>query len=209
LIDGATLIGFVLVAAAIVVVPGPAVLLTLARSLSGGRSAGIATALGIAVGDVIHTLAAAIGLSALLMASALAFEVVKYAGAAYLIYLGIKAFRDGPRRGRAAPAHEMRPAAAFRQAILAEVLNPKTALFFLSFLPQFVRPEAGSAWLQLIVLGLVFLLLGVAVTLFVAVFAGRAGRWLLQSERARRWQGRIAGGIYLALGVRLALQQRQ
>lgn len=189
--------------------PGPATLLTVARATSSGTKVGIATGVGIAAGDVVHTFMAIIGISAVIAASATLFSIVKYVGAAYLVYLGIQAILaktpSDPTAARALPITAQK---AFRQAILAEVLNPKTALFFLAFLPQFVHPENGSVALQLMVLGIVFVLLGLLSTVIFAVSAASLGNFLRRNPVVLKWQGKVVGGIYCALGVRLALQER-
>ncbi len=199
---------FVLVVLGLFVIPGPAVLLTLARSVSGGRRVGVATGLGIAAGDVVHTVMATVGLSVLLMTSALAFEIVKYLGVAYLVRLGLRALLENTEALTISSARRVDPMAAFRQAVLTEVLNPKTALFFLAFLPQFVRPGDTPAVLQFTVLGLIFVLMSAAYTSLIAFGAGGFGRFLARHRGIGRWQGRVVGGIYLGLGVKLALQQR-
>jgi len=206
--DPVSLVTFFLVVVGLIVIPGPAVLLTLARAIKDGRRVGLATALGIATGDVMHTLFAAIGLSALLMTSALAFEIVKYAGVAYLLYLGLRSFFEKTTALDLPPTGRASPAAAFRQAVLAEMLNPKTALFFLAFLPQFVHPERGSAMAQFAVLGLIVAATGAAYTAAIALAASSLGPWLARHRRIGRWQGKIVGGVYLGLGLRLALQER-
>ncbi|AWB21842.1 LysE family translocator [Methylobacterium currus] len=189
-------------------IPGPAVLLVLARASVGGRRVGIATGLGIAAGDLLHTATATISLSAVLMTSALAFSLVKYAGAAYLIYLGLRALAERGGDLRLGSAQLVDARLAFRQAVLAEVLNPKTALFFLAFLPQFVRPEQSSVAAQLLVLGLVFVAMSAVYTVMIALAAARVADWLVRHRRIGRWQGRVIGAIYLGLGIRLALQER-
>jgi threonine/homoserine/homoserine lactone efflux protein len=206
--DPATLITYVAIVLGFVFIPGPATLLTVARAASSGTKVGIATGSGIAAGDVVHTFMAIVGISALIAASATLFSVIKYAGAAYLFYLGIRAIlekapADFVRRGPPIPAGR-----AFRQAILAEVLNPKTALFFLAFLPQFVRPENGSVALQLSVLGVLYVVLGLVSTVAYAVSAGRLGNFLRRNPAVLRWQGKVVGGIFCALGTHLALEQR-
>jgi threonine/homoserine/homoserine lactone efflux protein len=208
MIDIATLLTYALVVLGLFLIPGPAVLLVLARGTSGGRRVGIATGLGIACGDLLHTLAASLGLSAVLMTSALAFDAVKFAGAGYLIWLGIKAIRAPAADLAVASLRPIGAGRAWRQAILAEVLNPKTALFFLAFLPQFVQPGRGAVVAQFAELGLVFAVMSAAYTMVVAVAAGQLGRFLARHKRIGRWQNRITGGIFLALGVRLALQRR-
>jgi len=208
MIDIETLLTYGLVVIGLMLVPGPAVLLVLARATSGGRQIGFATGLGIATGDLIHTIMATFGLSVILATSALAFSLVKYAGVAYLVYLGVKAIleKSGPLTLSTARSIGMRQ--AFRQAVLAEILNPKTALFFLAFLPQFVHPDNGPALLQFAELGLVFVILSILYTALIAIGAGAFGRWLARHPGIGRWQGKVIGAVYLSLGARLALQQR-
>jgi threonine/homoserine/homoserine lactone efflux protein len=207
MVSTATLLTYVTVVLGLFLIPGPAVLLVLGRSMAGGRRVGMATGLGIAFGDLLHTLMATIGLSAVLMTSALAFSLVKYAGVAYLVYLGIRAFMEKSDELDIAPARLVDAPLAFRQAVLAEVLNPKTALFFLAFLPQFVDPGHGPV-AQLATLGLVFVGMSAVYTALLALAAGSIGQWLKRHRSIGRWQGRVVGTIYLALGVRLALQER-
>lgn len=206
--DLMTLAAFLLVVLGLFIVPGPAVLLVLGRSISGGRHVGMATGLGIATGDLVHTFMAAVGLSAILMTSALAFEIVKYAGVAYLCYLGIRAILEKPRSADIPDVAETTAIRAYREAVLTEILNPKTALFFLSFLPQFVDPAKGAVWLQLVVLGGIFVVMSGAFTTLLAFGAGSIARWLQDRPAVARLQGKIVGGIYLALGARLTLQER-
>jgi len=208
MIDPTTLITYVAIVLGFVFVPGPATLLTIARATSSGTKAGIATGAGIAAGDVIHTFMAIVGISAVIATSAALFSIIKYLGAAYLVYLGIRAILAKTRTNVVSGALPITAAKAFRQAILAEVLNPKTALFFLAFLPQFVRPENGSVVLQLTVLGIVFVLLGLLSTIVFAVSAGGLGNFLRRNPAVLKWQGKVVGGIYCALGARLALQER-
>lgn len=216
MIDQTTLITYLAILTGFVFLPGPATILTLARATSAGSKVGMATGLGIAVGDLIHTGFAVLGLSAIVLTSAFLFNLVKYTGAAYLIYLGIRAILDRvdgksivPGAG-AATGHVagLVPVTAFRQAVIAEVLNPKSAMFFLSFLPQFVRPENGSVALQLSVFGVLFVVMGLTSTMIVAFCAGGVGRFLRQNPTVLRWQGKVVGGIYVALGIRLALQEK-
>src|SRR5437868_7634581 len=206
MIDAGTLATYALVVLGLFLIPGPAVLLVLARATSGGRRVGIATGLGIATGDLVHTAMATFGLSAVLMTSALAFGLVKIAGVAYLIYLGVRAFFETPEALNLPTARADEAPRAFRQAVLAEMLNPKTALIFLAFLLQFVHLENGSAILQFALLGLMFVGMSAAYTSLVATAAGGFGRWLSRHRGLGRWQGKGGGTIYLGLGVRLALQ---
>ena len=208
MIDHATLITYILIVLGFVFIPGPATLLTMARAVSSGTKVGIATGAGIAAGDLIHTSMAIVGLSAIIATSALMFSIVKYAGAAFLIYLGIRAMLDKAPIELNGGAPAIGAGRAFRQAVLTEVLNPKTELFFLAFLPQFVRPEHGSIALQLAILGIVFVLLGLVSTVVFAVGAGRLGNLLRRHPAVVKWQGKVVGTIYCAVGVRLALQER-
>ncbi|NIA67661.1 LysE family translocator [Pelagibius litoralis] len=208
MIDQTTLITYLAVLLGFVFIPGPAVLLTIARATSSGTRVGITTGLGIAVGDLIHTAMAVFGISAIILASAFLFSVVKYLGAAYLVYLGLRAIFEKVPAAIGAQTLRITAGQAFRQATLAEVLNPKSALFFLAFLPQFVRPENGSVATQLTVLGVLFVLMGLLSTIVCAVAAGSIGRFLRQTPAVLRWQGKVVGSIYCALGVRLAFQER-
>ena len=208
MIDSGTLLAFMAVVVGLFLIPGPAVLLVLARGTSGGRAVGIATGLGIAMGDLVHTLCATVGLSAVLMTSALAFNLVKYAGAAYLVFLGVKALLEKGDALALPEAKRVRPIQAFRQAILTEMLNPKTALFFLAFLPQFVRPAKGAVAWQLFELGGVEVAMSIVYTSLIACAAGAVGRWLTRHPGIGRWQGKVIGTIYVGLGLKLAAQQR-
>ncbi len=208
MIDPTTLVTYLTILLGFVFLPGPAVILTLARATSSGTRVGIATGLGIAAGDLIHTAMTVLGLSAVILASAFLFSLIKYMGAAYLVYLGVRAILERSRLALLPGMAAITPGQAFRQAILAEVLNPKSALFFLAFLPQFVRPENGWVALQLTVLGLLFVAMGLLSTTVVAFAAGGVGSFLRRHPTVLRWQGTVVGCIYCALGLRLALQER-
>jgi threonine/homoserine/homoserine lactone efflux protein len=199
-----TLALFSLAALALLVVPGPAVLYIVGQSISRGRRAGIASMLGIEVGSLLHVLAATAGLSALLASSASAFAAVRYAGAAYLIVLGI--LRLVRRKGTDLPEETcvggLRP--LFLQGALVNVLNPKTAVFFLAFLPQFVRPERGPAAVQIMVLGLLFLVLATLSDGLYALLAGSAGARLRRGRRTHSLVRYGSGGVLIGLGVAAA-----
>ena len=212
MIDFATLATFVAVVIGLFLVPGPAVLLVLTRTAKGGRRVGIATGAGIATGDLVHTLLAAVGLSALLMTSALAFGVVKLCGAGYLLWLGVRAFLEKPAAAVADPGRAAPPAVsasrAFWQAVPAEVLNPKTALFFLAFMPQFVHAERGHALAQFLVLGLVFVAMSLAYSSTLACAIRPIGRLVGRLGWLQRWKGKLIGAIFITLGVRVAFQRQ-
>jgi len=208
MIEQTTLITYMAILLGFVFIPGPAVLLTLARSTSSGSKVGLATGLGIAVGDLVHTFLAVAGISSLILASALLFNVIKYLGAAYLIYLGVKAIfeKSDPKVLGTLKAINIRD--AFRQAVILEVLNPKSAMFFLAFLPQFVNPENGMVAMQLVTLGVLFVLMSLISTIVVAISAGRVGHFLRKNPSVMRWQNKVVGGIYCSLGLRIALQEK-
>ncbi|MDH0866406.1 LysE family translocator [Mitsuaria sp. GD03876] len=206
--DLTTLATFVVIVLGLFLIPGPAVLLVLSRTVQGGRKVGVMTGLGVATGDFVHTLFAAVGLSALLMTSALAFNVVKYVGAAYLVYLGVKAFLAKPADPSLPAVAPIGPLRAYLEAIPAEVLNPKTALFFLAFMPQFVHPEKGSTFVQFAVLGAIFVVMSSLYTTAVALSIKPLGRVLKRVSWLSRWQGKIIGTIFVSLGIKVAVQQR-
>jgi len=196
-----TLALFLLAALTLLLIPGPAVLYIVTRSAQHGRRAGFASVLGVEVASLIHALAAALGLSAILLASATAFEVVKYAGAAYLVYLGIRTLlsRDAPAAQVAPTATRLRFHVA--RGVLVNLLNPKTALFFYAFLPQFVDPRKGAIQGQIFLLGILFVLLATCTDGMYSLLASSLGRWLLGSSRVLRAKRYVSAVIYMALGV--------
>ena len=206
--DSAHLAAFLLAALLLAVIPGPGLLYVLARSLGGGRAVGMRSSYGTAIGGMVHVLAATVGLSALLAASATGFTVVKYVGAAYLIWLGIAALRSAGEPPPA-PGGAGADASALRQGALTEALNPKTALFFVGFLPQFCQPEHGSLALQLAVLGTISVALNTLADVIVASFAGPLGERLARDARWWRRQRRATGGALIGLGVVAALGERR
>jgi len=205
MIDRETLLLFSVAAFALIITPGPNQIYIIARSTSQGRRAGVLSVLGVETGTLVHVVAASLGLSALLASSALAFSAVKYAGAAYLIYLGIRTWLSHTDMAEPANAEPSRGARVFVQGMLTNVLNPKVALFFLAFLPQFVNASRGHVAEQMLVLGAVFTVLAFGVDLVVALVASSAGDWLRQRPRARRAQKWLTGGVYISLGLGTAL----
>lgn len=188
------------------ITPGPGIFYVLTRSIRGGRSEGYASAFGTAIGGSLHVMAAALGLSAVLATSAVAFNLIKYLGAAYLIYLGIKTILSkemifAPEAGAAEA--DMKPDRAMVQGIITEVLNPKTALFFLAFIPQFIDP-AGPVVLQFLVLGGISVCLNTSADLVVATLAGPIATQLKQRASLRRVQRMLTGGGLIALGAYVA-----
>jgi threonine/homoserine/homoserine lactone efflux protein len=196
----ATLLLFTASALALVAIPGPNHVYIVARSIDQGRWAGFASAFGVETATLLHVGAAAAGLSAALASSAEAFAVVKYAGVAYLLYLAVKTLRADEHAGHAAPAAAP-SSRVFLEGLAVNLLNPKVALFFLALLPQFVDPEAGPAWTQILVLGTMLAAIGLASDLLYALGAGRAGARLRGNARFARRRRYVAGGVYLALAV--------
>jgi threonine/homoserine/homoserine lactone efflux protein len=199
---------FVVAALALLIVPGPSVLYVVTRSIHQGRRAGLASVLGIHTGTLVHITAATAGLSALILSSAVAFTAVKVAGAAYLVGLGLWTLfgRHGEVDIRVAGERRLRR--VFAQGIVVNVLNPKTALFFLAFLPQFVDPDAGMPALQIAFLGVLFGALGLVTDSLWALAAGTAGGLLRGSRRFLQTQRYVAGSVYVGLGVVTALVGR-
>jgi len=197
---------FVLAGIALNLTPGPDMMYTVARSLGQGRMAGIVSALGIGTGSIAHILAAGFGLSALFAYSALAYTILKYAGAAYLIYLGIRTLISAKGKIPVSTARENRPLGRiYWQGIVTNVLNPKVALFFISFLPQFVDPHAGSVTFQTLLLGTIFDVNGTLILVLIAIMAGTAGQWLASKRTFWKYQQWFTGSVLVALGAKLAL----
>jgi len=204
MVDPSRLALFVGAALLLLVVPGPSVLYIVTQSVSYGRRAGLASVAGITTGTFVHVAAATIGLSALLASSALAFNVVKYLGAAYLIVVGIRRLAGvEPDTAGGVPAARSH-ASLYRQGIVVNTLNPKTALFFLAFLPQFIS-EHGAAWAQILVLGLIFACLGAMSDGCWALVAGTLGERLRRSTRFPKIQRYVSGSVFVGLGAVAAL----
>ena len=206
--DSSTLLVFSAAAMALIVVPGPAVLYIVAQSIDRGRLAGVVSALGVATGGLVHVTAAAVGLSSLLVSSATAFNVVKYAGAAYLIGLGLWTLLRRREETSVEIPKERKLSRRYWQGVVVNVLNPKTALFFFAFLPQFVDPEKGSAALQIGVLGLVFVALAVASDCVWALAAGTASERLRGNRRFLAVQRYVSGSVFVGLGALTAVAKR-
>lgn len=201
LISHSSLLLFVTGAAVLLVIPGPAVTYVVSRSIGQGRAAGLVSVLGIVAGTLCHVIAATLGLSALLVSSARAFEFVKYLGAAYLVYLGIRTLSRNDAEWLAEANGERRLARIFGQGMVVNLLNPKTALFFLAFLPQFVDPARGHATLQIFQLGVLFVLMGWFSDSMYALVAGTVAERIRASTRLRRAQRNVSGGALIALGL--------
>jgi threonine/homoserine/homoserine lactone efflux protein len=195
--EPATLLLFAASATALILIPGPNLIYIVTRSVEGGRRVGFASMLGVEAAGLIHIAAAAAGLSALLASSVVGFEIVRWAGVAYLVYLGIRALgapSSGPATVESAVSGHRR---AFAEGMVVNLLNPKVAMFFLAFLPQFVDPDRGAAWTQVLVLGAVFMVIACVLDTLYVLAAGALGSRLRGSGGASR----VAGGIYLALAA--------
>lgn len=205
--DAATFAVFAAASLALTLVPGPAVFYIIARGVEGGRPAGLVSVLGITTGGLLHTAFAAVGLSAILASSATAFSVVKWTGVAYLVYLGLRRIlacdKDTNDSAFVSAGPDSLPR-IFWQGVLVDLLNPKVALFFLAFLPQFVDPSRGPAWTQILALGLTLAVVGLCTDGLYALLSGTAADWLKRKNdnaSFRRLQRYFSGGIYLALGA--------
>ncbi len=203
-----TLLVFLGAALALALTPGPDLLYIATRSASEGRTAGVISVLGVSLGLMIHTAALALGLSVLLASVPIAYEVVRWLGAAYLLYLGSRLLVRPSQLRFEDEALPLRLRAVFVQGLVTNVLNPKVALFFLAFLPQFVDRAAGPVALQLLLLGLLFNAVGSFVNVLAALLASRSAAWLRYRLRSAATLQRFTGGVLVALGVRLALSER-
>ncbi len=209
MIDLGSLTVFITAGLLLNITPGPDVLYIVGRSLGQGRAAGVVSALGIAAGTLFHIGAATSGLSALMAAQPLAYDAVRYAGAAYLVWLGVQALRSkgAALTVRALDRTPLRQ--IFFQGVTTNALNPKVAIFFLAFLPQFTDPARGPVWMQMLALGLIFQFNGLLVCIAYALVADRIGAFLRSRFDVAGWLTRAMGGLFILLGLRLALGDRR
>ncbi len=207
MIDPGVLAVFLTASVALALAPGPDNIFVLTQSALGGPRAGAFVTLGLCLGVLVHTTAVALGVAVIFQTSALAFTALKVAGAAYLLYLAWTAFRAGATE-LTGSGRRLAPRALFLRGVVMNVTNPKVAIFFLAFLPQFADPARGSVTVQIFLFGLVFALTAFAVFCMVAVAAGALGGWLSRSPRAQVVINRVAGAVFLGLALRLLLSQR-
>lgn len=200
---------FIGVSWALIIAPGPDMLYVITRGVTQGRKAGILSAVGVICGILVHTTAAAFGLTLILQTSAFAFLLVKYVGAIYLVYLGVKSWRDQSTFSLQTSNTRVSSRRVFWQGVLSNMLNPKIAIFFLAFLPQFVDKGSSHVTLQMVILGLTFACFGLCFLLIVGYSSGAIGTRLTRRPQYARFLQRFAAGILIALGVRLALTERQ
>lgn len=210
MMDLATLLTFTVAAFALAATPGPDMLLVMTRSVAQGRVAGMVTLAGISAGCYFHAIIAGLSLSGVLLMAPVMFEIIRWAGAAYLLYLAVQAFRGAggfqqPDRG--APALPL--AKLFRQGLLTNILNPKVALFFLALFPQFMQPDPETAVTQALILASVLNVAGGIVNGGIVLVAGRLGEWLSLRPAFVRWQNRLLGCVFAALALRLAFDARR
>jgi threonine/homoserine/homoserine lactone efflux protein len=195
---------FIPAALALLLTPGPVVLYVVTRSIDQGRKAGLVSVLGSGLGNLVHVAAAALGLSAILLSSSLVFDIVKYLGAAYLIYLGIRKLLAKNEVTTQVAKHESMWR-IFSQGMIVAIFNPKTALFFFAFLPQFVDPAKGAVGLQILILGVILVTMGMTTDTVYALTAGTVGRWLRGNLKYLRFQRYFTGSVYIGLGITAAL----
>lgn len=205
MIESSQLLLFVLASLVLLIVPGPAVLYIVARSVAQGRKAGLMSIFGLAVGNLVHVFGAALGLSALLLASAYAFNAIKLLGALYLIFLGIRTLMSRSQPSQNEEGNSRSRGAIFLQGIVVNILNPKSALFFFAFLPQFVNPASGSIPVQMILLGLLFIGLGIVTDTMYAMLAGTIGHRFRHNALFLNSQRYFSGVIYILLGIGTAI----
>lgn len=207
--DASTLLALLVAAIALAFLPGPSSMLILSRSIAGGRKVGLATCAGSAFGSTLAVLAAALGLSALLMTSSLAFTVVKWLGAIYLAYLGVRMWLEPSNLLGGSSRSSVTPLQAFSQGVLTDITNPKTALFFSAFLPQFIQPERGGVTAQFVVLGLITVLVLIIYAVGLTLLADSVRSWLMRNSAFVVWQSRIVGTVFVGFGLRLALAKSE
>lgn len=208
MIDVSYFSAFLLTSLVILIAPGPDMAFIISRSVGEGRNAGIATALGMQVGVLVHICLAAFGLSAILMTSVWAFQIIKYIGAAYLIYLGIQSLKREKSINIISEKNTISVRKAFIQGAITDIFNPKVALFFLTFLPQFINPQISNPIDQFFIFGIIFSVMGLAVDIVTSVLASSLRQVLSKNKGILRWQQKISGFTLIGLGTWLALEKR-
>ena len=200
---------FLSAAVAINIAPGPDLIYIISKTIAQGRKIGFASSLGVCTGALVHVFAAGLGLSAILATSALAFSIVKYIGAAYLVYLGIKSLMSKGTTFDTADKKESNdtPWEAFRQGALVDILNPKVAIFFMAFLPQFIRPELGHTSVQLIGLGFLVILVAIVIEFLIVLTAAQTTNFFRKNRQFSVWLDRVLGTVLIGLAIRLALTE--
>lgn len=198
---------FLVAAATVTLAPGPDNIYVLTRGITQGKKAGLVAALGFSSGLIFHTLLAVLGFAAIIKASPLAYQVIRYAGAAYLIYLGMRTLRAQSIVAAGVPAPLLQPSKIYWQSVIANILNPKVTLFFIAFLPQFVNLQAGNIALQMLLLAAIFIVLTLFIFGAIAFFSGLVGAYLQRNASASTYLNRLAGCAFIGLGIRIALPE--
>ncbi|SDI13887.1 LysE family translocator [Alteribacillus bidgolensis] len=206
--DPLVILAFIGTAVVLTLSPGPDILFVIAQSISQNKQAGIATALGLCSGLLVHITAAAAGISAIIYQSSIAFSIVKYAGAAYLLYLAWLAFRDRSKTGLSNGTSPLQYLALYKKGIIMNLLNPKVSLFFLALLPQFTSPAAGSVTVQMLILGLVFLVQALVIFSIVSFTANKASRFVLENPGVSRRMNIIQGGLFTIIGLQILFSEK-
>jgi threonine/homoserine/homoserine lactone efflux protein len=208
MLDIQTLVMFITASTLLALAPGPDNLFVLTQSMVRGAKAGIAITLGLCSGLVFHTLAVALGVAVIFQTSALAFSLLKFVGAGYLLYLAYLSFKDASKTKLSADKLSLSLGALYRRGILMNVTNPKVSIFFLAFLPQFTHPEAGSVTVQVFVLGATFMVCALCVFSLISLLAGRVGKWFAQTKNGESILNKVAGTVFGLLAIKLALSER-
>ncbi|WP_442764884.1 LysE family translocator [Sulfurospirillum cavolei] len=208
MLDLQTIAMFITASTLLALAPGPDILFVLTQSMSQGSRSGIAIALGLCSGLIFHTTAVALGVAVIFQTSLLAFTLLKMIGAAYLLYLAFMAFKDASKNKLETDKTPIRLVSLYKRGIFMNITNPKVSIFFLAFLPQFTRPEAGNVTGQIFMLGALFMLSAFVVFFFVSLLAGRVGQWFAQTKNGEKILNRVAGTIFAALAFKLAFTSR-
>lgn len=208
MLDLQTIAMFITASTLLALAPGPDILFVLTQSMSQGSRSGIAIALGLCSGLIFHTTAVALGVAVIFQTSLLAFTLLKIIGAAYLLYLAFMAFKDASKSKLETDKTPIRLVSLYKRGIFMNITNPKVSIFFLAFLPQFTRPEAGNVTGQIFMLGALFMLSAFVVFFFVSLLAGRVGQWFSQTKNGEKILNRVAGTIFAALAFKLAFTSR-
>lgn len=201
-------LSFLGVAIVLTLMPGPDNLFVLAQSISNGKNAGISTALGLCTGLIVHITAATIGITAIIYQSSLAFHLVKYAGAAYLLFLAYKSFREKSSSFDLKNGSQLNYKSLYKKGIIMNLLNPKVSLFFLAFLPQFVNYESGDASIQMLVYGVIFLIQALILFTLLSIFAGKVGHFLRKSPSLSKKINIIQGSLFALIGLKIAFSEK-
>ncbi|MEZ5334021.1 MAG: LysE family translocator [Methanolobus sp.] len=208
MIESTQILYFIAASVALTLLPGPDILFVLTQSISQGKTAGMAIAAGLCTGLLFHTTAAALGVSAILYSSAVAFSILKYVGAIYLLYLAYKAIKEEGNLASMESVRETELPLLYRRGIFMNILNPKVSLFFLAFLPQFVNVDSGSIPLQMLFLGAVFILQAIVVFFIASFFVGMIGKKIMESPGMGKKVNWAKAGIYSVIGIELALSHQ-